>query len=334
LPPEGQNTTGFRTRSIPGGGGYNELSFDDTAGTERLVMRAQTDMETFVGRDRKTRVAGSDVEQVAGRRIERVDDDVDRRVGGDEKRHVEGARRDTIEGRSDTRVGEDCTVEVGGAERHTIERTGWLRAGDDLTTETRGNHATVVGKHDARRSFALHVEGTSQLTSSGITEIVSPKGLRLRCGESFIEIMEDQILLMSDRIMLHAPNAQVEVNDDGEVWVDADDKAVLKATKVQLAGTGAMLQLTERAELRGQQISLCKPDDTTGLETEERELTTIELTDEDGEPLPNQRYILVFEDGREQSGFLDEDGRAEVYLEEGATVRFPGLVDVARGAAQ
>jgi type VI secretion system secreted protein VgrG len=180
----------------------------------------------------------------------------------------------------------------------------------------------------------LHVEGTSQLVSSGITEIVSPKGLRLRCGESFIEIMEDQILLMSDKIMLHAPNAQVEVNDSGEVWVDADDKLVLKSDTVQLAGVGAMLSLAEKATLMGEQISLCKPDDVLGLDTEERELTTIELTDEDGEPCPNQRYILVFEDGSEQSGFLDDEGRVALYLEEGAAVRFPGLIDVANATAE
>ena len=66
----------------------------------------------------------------------------------------------------------------------------------------------------------------------------------------------------------------------------------------------------------------------------ERKLTTIELKDEQGRPCPQQRYILVFADGREQSGFLDETGRAELLLEEGATIRFPGMIDVAKGAAQ
>lgn len=334
LPPEGQAVSGFRTRSMPGGGGYNELSFDDTAGQERITLRAQTDLETFVGRDRKTRVVGAEVKQVEGKQTERITEDVDREVGGNVRSRVDGAHSEHVHGMQQTRIEQDHHFTVGGAERRHVERTAWLHAGDDITMKTEGNHATVVGRHDERRAFALHVEGTSQLVSSGITEIVSPKGLRLRCGTSFIEIMEDQILVSSDKIMLHAPNAQLEVNDGGEVWIDADDKAVVKGNTVQLAGAGAMLQLSEKAELMGQQISLCRPDDVKGLDTEERELTTIELADEDGEPYANQRYILVFEDGSEQSGFLDGDGRAELYLEEGATVRFPGLVDVHGRTAQ
>ncbi len=334
LPPEGQHKSGFRTRSTPGGGGYSELSFDDTAGHERVVLRAEADLERFVGRDQKTRVVGSDVSQVKGRVTERIGEDVDREVGGNDRLAVEGARRVAVAGKSESRIGEDRVVEVGGAERHRIERTGWLHVGDDLTTETEGNHATVVGRHDAKRSFALHVEGTTQLGSTGITEIVSPKGLRLRCGRSVIELMDDQILVMADKIMLHAPEAQLELNDAGELWCSAEEKVALKAGKVELAGVGAMLSLAEEAELMGQQISLTKPSDVRGLSPEERELTVIELTDEEGLPCPNQRYVLVFEDGSEQSGFLDGEGRAELFLEEGATVRFPGLTDVARGATE
>ena len=334
LPPEGQNVSGFRTRSIPGGGGYNELSFNDTAGEERLTMRAQADFETFVGRDRKTRIVGAEVKEVEGKRTERVTQSVDEEIGGDLRSRIDGARAVHVAGMSETRIGEDRLFHVGGAERWSIERSAMLHTGDDLTTMSLGNHATVVGRHDAQKSFAVHVEGATQLVSRGITEIVSPKGLRLRCGNSFIEVMEDQILLSSDKVMIHTPAAQMELNDCGEVWVDADDKAVLKGNIVQLAGVGATLKLAEKAELMGQQISLCKPEDVRGLEFEERELTTIELTDDDGSPCPNQRYILVFEDGSEQSGFLDEEGRAELYLEEGAQVRFPGLLDVARGTAR
>ncbi len=331
MPPEGQNRSGFRTRSTPGGNGYNELSFEDTAGKERVILRAQTDYETFVGRDRKTIVRGSEVKGVTGKQTERVKADLDRAVGGDAKVHVEGLRLDQVDGRSETKVGEDCFVEVGGAERHHIQRTGWLGAGDDLTTETEGNHATVVGKHDAKRSFALHVEGASHLKSTGITELVSPQGLRLRCGSSIIEVMEDQILLVSDKIMLQAPGVQMELREAGELWVDADDKAVIKSKVVTLKGEQAMLKLTDKAELLGPQISLSRPESVEGLDETERELTTIELKDENGDPLPRQRYILVFEDGSEQSGFLDENGQVELVLDEGASIRFPGLVDVAAG---
>ena len=38
--------------------------------------------------------------------------------------------------------------------------------------------------------------------------------------------------------------------------------------------------------------------------------------------------VLVLGSGDERSGFLDQDGKAEIELDEAATVRFPGLVDL------
>ena len=103
---------------------------------------------------------------------------------------------------------------------------------------------------------------------------------------------------------------------------------------VALKGEAAMLKLDQQAQVMGASINMCGPGSAEGLDEIERELTHIELKDEDGEPCANQRFILVFDDGSEQSGFLDADGKADLYLEEGATVRFPGMLDTAKGAAE
>ena len=103
----------------------------------------------------------------------------------------------------------------------------------------------------------------------------------------------------------------MELRKQGQAWLVSDEVAVTKSKEVKLRGEGSMLKLTADAQLMGPQISLCKPESVDDLEDEERELTTIELTDEQGEPCPHQRYILVFEDGSEQTGVLDENGTAE-----------------------
>ena len=95
-----------------------------------------------------------------------------------------------------------------------------------------------------------------------------------------------------------------------------------------------MLKLDQQAQVMGASINMCGPGSADGVDELERELTHIELKDEDGEPCANQRFILVFDDGSEQSGFLDADGKADLYLEEGATIRFPGMLDTAKGAAE
>lgn len=49
--PEKKNKAGVTTRSTPGGSGYNELSFDDTAGEEKVLLRSQKDLEVQAGND-------------------------------------------------------------------------------------------------------------------------------------------------------------------------------------------------------------------------------------------------------------------------------------------
>jgi type VI secretion system secreted protein VgrG len=48
--------SGLRSSSTKGGGGFNELSFDDTKGNELMNLRAQYNMTTNVGHDQTTTV--------------------------------------------------------------------------------------------------------------------------------------------------------------------------------------------------------------------------------------------------------------------------------------
>ena len=58
------------------------------------------------------------------------------------------------------------------------------------------------------------------------------------------------------------------------------------------------------------------------------QMTTIELVDYDGNPIPNQRYVLTV-GGVQRGGLLDKDGKVELVLDDSATIDFPGLADIA-----
>jgi|SRR5215469_580757 len=49
--PESGNISGFKSNSTKGGGGYNEISFDDTKKKEHITVHAQKDMGTTVEHD-------------------------------------------------------------------------------------------------------------------------------------------------------------------------------------------------------------------------------------------------------------------------------------------
>ncbi len=113
------------------------------------------------------------------------------------------------------------------------------------------------------------------------------------------------------------------------MWGAADNKIQLKAIKLRRAAAGAALGLTSEASIDGSQILLNSP--TSAQDASEDvtvEPTIIELTDLEGEPIPNQPYRLVLGDGRVLAGSVDDDGRAELIVEEGGDLFFPGLRDV------
>lgn len=72
--PENKTQSGWRSQSTGGGGGHNEVMFDDKAGSELLRVHAQRDMHVMVkndssastGNDRSITVGGDDLKVIGG----------------------------------------------------------------------------------------------------------------------------------------------------------------------------------------------------------------------------------------------------------------------------
>jgi type VI secretion system secreted protein VgrG len=79
--------TTIRSRSLDDGGGYSEIVLDDTAGAERLSIRAERDLSVLVQRD--------DELDVRGGRTLKVADDAAIEIGGARSARIGG--RDLVE---------------------------------------------------------------------------------------------------------------------------------------------------------------------------------------------------------------------------------------------
>ncbi len=134
MPPYGPDMAtknGFKTNSSKGGGGFNELHFDDKKGTENFFMQAQTDMTTMIldgqrvttikgtkgkghdtltmtkGNRTTTLTEGNDSLTLAkGNRTTKISDNLDLSVG----------KNATIS------IGKDCNISVGGTLTITVTK--------------------------------------------------------------------------------------------------------------------------------------------------------------------------------------------------------------------
>jgi type VI secretion system secreted protein VgrG len=70
--PDNKTQSGWKSNSTGGGGGYNEMMFEDAHGKELLRMQAERDMDTLVKNDKSTTVLANATSFVGGNNTERV----------------------------------------------------------------------------------------------------------------------------------------------------------------------------------------------------------------------------------------------------------------------
>jgi len=145
--PAEKTKTGIRTKSSPGGGDedYNELSFDDKAGAEKIYFRAQKDMLVEVKNDQTLKILNCRMKEV------KVDETV----------KIDGKQTFTIKG--------DRTAEITqGNDKLTVT------TGNIAITASQGNITTKadLGKiaQEAMQSIELKVgQNSIKIDQSGIT---------------------------------------------------------------------------------------------------------------------------------------------------------------------
>jgi type VI secretion system secreted protein VgrG len=341
--PDQKTRSGFRTASTPGGEGFNELSFEDAAGSEEVLLRAQRDLREVVLNDRTSdvgadltlTVAGDCVESIGASRVEVIRGGRTSTVMGDRQSHVLGDARATVERDSlraynasaETIVRARRTTRVGEVDEQHLAQQRVNVTGDQHTC-VKGSATLQVGRPFARSAWVVHVEGFAELDGTHMARVSSERELQLVCGRSLLRMTPDQIELVAPTVRLTGEGASVVLHN-GEAKVSSTDKATVVAERITLKATAASLGLDREARLGGDMVRLGVTDDASRDPEEERPPPTrIELVDQDGNPLAHQRFKLVFRDGSSRAGLLDAHGAAVIDLEENATVEFEALRDV------
>lgn len=173
--PDKKNWNGIKSNSTKGGGGYNELVFNDTKGDELFRQHAQFDMETKVLNDERRE----------------VDHDRQTTIGNDEQRDVGNDEAVTIGMNTSWTVGKDQVFTIGNEQTYTIGgNVDWTIDGK----ETR----SIAGKR------TTEVTGTEDLKAMSDVTIESATKITLKVGASTIEMTPAGITIQSIEIKVSA----------------------------------------------------------------------------------------------------------------------------------
>ncbi len=203
-----------------------------------------------------------------------------------------------------------------------------LHLGHDLTTRVTGNHTLIVGKHDARRSMTLRVEGTGTISTEDGLVIEAKGGLTIKCGTTSIRVGADGIELNGSMVRATGENGGLEVGKEGlklkseGVLAHFGEKLLVKSEKASLA-------MGSEVKVDGQKILLNSPEQASDSPPPEPvPPTEIELVDHNGKPLAGQRFAVELSDGSQRTGVTDKNGKAKMDLPTGGRIRFPQLSEV------
>jgi type VI secretion system secreted protein VgrG len=203
LPDEKTKST-IKTESSLGGGGYNELRFEDKAGSEEIFTHAQKDQNEVVENDHTTTVGNNQTntvgvdqnQDIGSNQTEHVGANQEMTVDGNRTTHTKGDFSETVDG-AETRVvsggvtetidaSETRTISGGMTETITGDRTQSISGSStesitgSLAQEiTGGATITTSGTYDvtAAGEFKITAAGGSKINATGGITIIAPGGL-------------------------------------------------------------------------------------------------------------------------------------------------------------
>ncbi|WP_433936256.1 type VI secretion system Vgr family protein [Sorangium cellulosum] len=146
--PEGKTRTAIRTASTPGGGGTNEVRFEDKAGAEEIMMHAQHDMKTAAANNAKKNIGNNETTVIGN--------NASLEVGGNQTTKI-------TKGSSNT-IGADQTISVGGNRTLEVNAVSALTAKGNATTTVGGNQFEMDG-NPLEAMLALAAQAAVQFAS-------------------------------------------------------------------------------------------------------------------------------------------------------------------------
>ena len=157
--PANKTQSIWRSRSTPGGSGYNELRIEDRKGQELIHLRAQRNLQQHVKNDSSLQVDGTYQATVNGSSVTVLKADEQHSVSHDRKTHLKASDHLNVDASSHIALGQTLTVEAGQQVHIKAGARVVLDAGADITLMAGGQHL-VISAAGIHSSSAIQIGGT------------------------------------------------------------------------------------------------------------------------------------------------------------------------------
>ena len=208
--PDNKTMTSFKSNSSKGGGGFNELRFEDKKGEEQIFMHGEKNVDInikndrfeLIGNDRHLIVTKNQVDHIKNNRDEIVDCDHKEKIGKD--RHLKV-------------VGKEAK-DVGGSQSLTVK--------GDVIEVFKANHSEQTTNDYYLKADNVVIEGMTNVT--------------VKVGGSSIAIAADGIALKTDGLVKIEASGTMDLKADAPLSIQSSATAEMKSPATTVKGDGSL----------------------------------------------------------------------------------------------
>ncbi len=209
LPGEKTKST-LKSNSSKGGGGFNEIRFEDKKGSEQIFIHGEKNRDTrikndtfeWIGNNKHLIVKKDQYEQVEGDKHLTVKGDRTTSIEGDENCTIGGDRLTEIKGKSHLKITGDDFQKISGnqhlkTDMNLNEEVGQklsIKAGTDIHEKAGMNYAMNAGMN-------VHIKGGMAVVIEGGVQ------LSLKVGGNFIDINPAGVFIQGTMVMINSGGA-------------------------------------------------------------------------------------------------------------------------------
>ncbi|WP_437838190.1 type VI secretion system Vgr family protein [Sorangium sp. So ce1153] len=267
--PQNKTQSGWKSNSTGGGGGYNEIMFEDSAGRELVRVQAEKDLNKLVkhdeqvaiGNDRTKQVGHDDALTVGHDRSRQVGNDEFVQVGNDRTRMVGNNESVTVGNNRSKVVGQNETMTVGLNQSLNVGAAQSVKVGASQTVNVGGAQAVTVAMAAAETiglAKALTVGAGYQVTVGGamnttvgliqaeevglIKTVTVGQKIEITCGAAKLMLEKSGKVTLEGTEFVFKSSGPVGVTgkkitvDGTEIGLGASGKAELSGASVQITG--------------------------------------------------------------------------------------------------
>ncbi|WP_053213675.1 type VI secretion system tip protein TssI/VgrG [Pseudomonas sp. Q12-87] len=215
--PANQTQSGIKTHSSKGGGGFNELRFEDKKDAEEVFLQAQKDFNINVLNDTTATVGHDETLTVQNARTRTVKD-------GDETITLEKGKR-------------SVTIQTG-SDSLDVKDTRTVTVGSDQNHSTGGNYT-----HKVTGNYELTVDGNLTIKVSGTLTLQSGGSFAIKSGADLAAQASTSISQKAGTALSNQAGTSLENKAGTTLTNDAGISLVNKAAAEQTVDGGGMLTI-------------------------------------------------------------------------------------------